>query len=56
MCNDTIMKKITHLNMSSFMEAYKAKVNAEHAHTQAIREGRMPKPQPTERLRVTDLH
>jgi hypothetical protein len=50
------MKKITHLDMSAFMAAYTARVNAEHARAEAIREGRLPKPQPSERLRVTDLH
>jgi hypothetical protein len=39
------MKTIQHLDMSSFMEAYTAKINAEHARAQAIREGRIPAPQ-----------
>jgi hypothetical protein len=48
------MKTIQHLDMSSIMEAYTAKVNAEHARAQAIREGRLPKPQPSERWNISD--
>lgn len=53
------MKKITHLDMSAIMAEYTAKVNAEHAQAEALREAvrnGAPRPVPTERLRVTDLH
>ena len=53
------MKKITHLDMSSVMEAYKAKVIAEAKAAEAIRAAvaaGAPRPTPLERLRVTDLH
>jgi hypothetical protein len=50
------MKTIQHLDMSSIMEAYTAKVNAEHARAQAIREGRLPKPQPTTVWNIGDPH
>ena len=49
------MKKITHLDMSSFMEAYKAKVNAEHARAEAIRNG-AAKPAPTTVWDISDRH
>ena len=49
------MKKET-LDLSHIMAAYTAKVNAEHARCQAIREGRLPKPQPSERWDISDRH
>ena len=53
MCNDTIMKKTT-LDLSHIMEAYTAQVIAEAQRSQAIREGRLPKPQPSERWNISD--
>lgn len=53
------MKIIQHLDMSSHLATYKAKVLAEAKAAEAIREAvrnGAPRPLPTERLRVTDLH
>jgi len=53
------MKTITHLDMSAIMASYTARVHAEHAAAEAIRESvrnGAARPQPSERLRVTDLH
>ena len=53
-CHTKSMKKTTVLDMSAIMASYTAKVNAEHARNQAIREGRLPKPQPSERWDISD--
>ena len=53
------MKKITHLDMTAHLQAYKAKVLAEAREADRIRAAvaaGAPRPVPTERLRVTDLH
>ena len=49
------MKTIQHLDMSSFMEAYKAKVHAEHARAEAVRKGEA-KPQPSTVWNISDTH
>ena len=53
------MKTIQHLDMSSFMEAYKAKLHAEHAaaeaRREAVRSGAV-KPAPTTVWCVSDRH
>ena len=53
------MKTIQHLDMSAFMAAYTAKVNAEHARAEAIREAVRngeAKPQPTTVWDISDRH
>lgn len=49
------MKKTTVLDMSAIMEAYKAKVNAEHARAEAVRAG-AAKPAPTTVWAISDRH
>ena len=53
------MKTIQHLDMSSFMEAYKAKLHAEHAaaeaRREAVRSGAV-KPAPTTVWDISDRH
>jgi hypothetical protein len=55
MCHDYIMKKTT-LDLSAIMASYTAKVIAEDKRNQAIREGRLPKPQPTTVWDISDRH
>jgi hypothetical protein len=59
MCNDTIMKKITHLDMSAIMADYTAKVIAEakaaDARREAYRKGEA-KPIPTTVWDISDRH
>ena len=53
------MKKITHLDMSAIMAEYTAKVNAEHARAEAIREAvrqGAPRPLPTTVWDISDRH
>ena len=47
------MKKTT-LDLSAIMASYTAKVKADEAHRQAVREGRLPKPQPTTVWAISD--
>lgn len=56
MCNDTVMKKTTTLDLSAIVATYTAKVNAEHERAQSVREGRLPAPQPTTVWCVSDRH
>jgi len=49
------MKKTT-LDLSAIMADYTAKVIAEGKRDQAIREGRMPKPQPSTVWDISDRH
>lgn len=53
-CHTNSMKKTTALDMSAIMAAYTARVHAEHARAEAIREGRLPKPQPTTVWNISD--
>ena len=55
-CHTKSMKKTTTLDMSAIMAAYTARVHAEHARAEAIREGRLPKPQPTTVWDISDRH
>ena len=53
------MKKIQHLDMSAIMASYTARVNAEHARAEAIREAVRngeAKPQPTTVWDISDRH
>ena len=45
-CHTNSMKKTT-LDLSAIMASYTAQVKADEARRQAIREGRLPAPQPT---------
>ncbi|MGA0955903.1 MAG: hypothetical protein ACO3SN_09060 [Burkholderiaceae bacterium] len=49
--------KMTHDELIAMVMAdYTAKVKAEEARCQAIREGRLPKPQPTTVWNISDRH
>jgi hypothetical protein len=53
------MKTITHLDMSAFLAEYTAKVNAEHAQAEALREAvrqGAPRPVPTTVWEISDRH
>jgi hypothetical protein len=54
-CNDSIMKKTT-LDLSAIMASYTAQVAADERRRQAIRDGLLPKPQPTTVWCVSDRH
>jgi hypothetical protein len=49
------MKKTT-LDLSAILASYTAKVKADEARCQAIREGRLPAPQPTTVWEISDRH
>jgi hypothetical protein len=49
------MKKTT-LDLSAIMASYTAQVVADERRRQAIREGRLPAPQPTTVWEVSDRH
>jgi hypothetical protein len=49
------MKKTT-LDLSAILASYTAQVKADEAHRQAIREGRLPAPQPTTVWAIGDRH
>ncbi len=57
MCHIESMKnEPTKLDMSSILASYTAQVKADEAHRQAIREGRLPAPQPTTVWEISDRH
>ena len=59
MCHTNSMKKTTALDLSAIMASYTAKVNAEHARAEAIREAvraGAAKPAPTTVWCVSDRH
>ncbi len=54
-CQIRVMKKTT-LDLSAILASYTAQVKADEAHRQAIREGRLPAPQPTTVWEIGDRH
>ncbi len=55
MCHIKSMKKTT-LDLSAIMASYTAQVVADERRRQAIRDGLLPKPQPTTVWCVSDRH
>ena len=59
LCHIKNMKKITHLNMTAHLEAYKARVLAEAEAAEALREAvrqGAPRPVPTTVWAISDRH